>query len=401
MSNNFDRRDLTREYMLQRAAAELREQLQKVLFLNDRHIRSIRFEVAKVSVEPSELPGIRGLIEYDGDLENVLQKLRSSYVVQLKKASGLQPNSRWVEATISPLVKPAGWDEQADMPSTFELEIRQVEPTATIPFPSHAVAGEDENRLEEVVFLIHGIRDRAQWQTRVQRILQEIPGVKVIPIKFGFLDGIRFWFPFWTRKWSIEFTRQQIQIGKNRNPAKHYSVIAHSFGTYAITKILTDTKDLVLNRLVLCGCVVRQDFPWDNLASRITGQIVNDYGTRDIWPVMAKTLSWGYGETGRHGFGRADVFDRGHDFKHSDFFQESFIREYWRSWFATGTIKPSNWEEQAPPSPWLLDVYSILPVKTFLLLLFLTISFASYWFQDEIWAFASSCWNGLLGAVGR
>lgn len=380
MSSSFDNKNATRDSLAQKAALGLQEQFYNVVFHQDRQFRSIRFAVQDATNEEPVSIAIRGLLEYDGDVETALERIRQSYAIQVREINELEPMTRVLDATISPFVKPAGWDDHDDLPSTFELELRIVDPKVILPFPKTAHKSEDGQELREVVFLIHGIRDRARWQSRVRRVLEEIEGVKVIPIKFGYLDVFRFWFPIWTRDQSIEFTREQIQIGKNKHKAKSYSVIAHSFGTYAISKILSDTKDLVLHRLVLCGCIVKRRYPWDSVSGRINTEVLNDHGTRDIWPLIAKKLSWGYDETGRHGFGRADVTDRAHNFGHSDFFAEDFIRAFWKPWFESGTYKKSDWEEQAPPSPWVLDAFSVLPVKSTLSILALVLGILLLWF---------------------
>ena len=98
--------------------------------------------------------------------------------------------------------------------------------------------------------------------------------------------------------------------------------------TFAITEILSSKLDLKLHRLVLCGSIVKKTYPWHTLGDRISNNetnkskknIINDYGRRDIWPVLAKVLSWGFGDTGRHKFGKLEVFDCCHDLKHSGFF---------------------------------------------------------------------------------
>jgi len=398
MSSNFDNKNLTKESLVLKAAAALQKQFKFVVFQNDRHVRSIRFAIAGPTIEGPDSIGIRGLLEYDGDLEDALEKIRPIYVFQTRTLGGLDP-AYLIDATISPLVKSPGWDDQDYMPATFELEIRIVEQKVTIPFPTNGGETGSVNKVREVIFIIHGIRDRARWQSLVRRILEEIDGVKVIPIKFGYLDVVRFWFPIWTRDQSIEFTREQIQIGKNRHKAEHYSVIAHSFGTYAISKILADTKDLVLHRLIVCGCIVKRRYPWDSVSGRISTDVINDHGTRDIWPLMAKKLSWGYDETGRHGFGRADVTDRAHNFAHSDFFAEDFIRAFWKPWFESGTYARSDWEEQAPPSPWFLDAFSVLPVKLILSLLILAVVISIYWFWQSLSTFVLQYWIWGVGGL--
>ncbi|MDX1964944.1 MAG: hypothetical protein SFX18_17480 [Pirellulales bacterium] len=218
-------------------------------------------------------------------------------------------------------------------------------------------------RPKEVVLLIHGIRTFAEWQPMVKRVLEEIPNTKVIPIKYGYLDAIRFWCPFFTRQFAIIDLRRQIQDAKASNVDSEVSVIAHSFGTYAITQILVDNPDIKLHHLILSGSIVPRSYRWDYVRSRLATDVLNDYGTKDFWPVLAKCLTWGYGDTGRHGFGRNGVTDRGFDYKHSDFFNEDFVRKYWKPWIEANKVVPSPWDEKAPPASWFLNVLSILPLQ--------------------------------------
>lgn len=91
----------------------------------------------------------------------------------------------------------------------------------------------------EVVLLIHGIRTRANWQPMVERVLREIPHiVEVYPIKYGYFDAFRFWCPVLTRTGPIDFVHRQIEIVQTRHPGTRISIVAHSFGTYAISRIL-------------------------------------------------------------------------------------------------------------------------------------------------------------------
>lgn len=218
--------------------------------------------------------------------------------------------------------------------------------------------------MREVVLLLHGIRTFAQWQAQVQRILEEIPGTKVVPLKYGYFDALRFWFPFATRRAPIEFLRLQIQNARAEHPDARISVIAHSFGSYAISEILLNNPDYQLHRLVICGSIIPHGYRWDLVRSRLATGVINDYGTRDIWPVLAKCLSWGYGDSGRHGFGHgATVMDRGHNFAHSDFFKEQFIRGFWKPWFEKDDFVKTQWIEEAPPPSILLSLLAILPLK--------------------------------------
>jgi hypothetical protein len=120
------------------------------------------------------------------------------------------------------------------------------------------------------------------------------------------------------------------------------SVIAHSFGTYAIGKILKENPDIRLHRLILCGAILPSEFRWDQIPHSVETEIINDCGIRDIWPVLAQSTTFGYGPSGRFGFGAPGVRDRYHDFGHGGFFQEQFVSNFWLPWFRSGNFVKSK-----------------------------------------------------------
>jgi hypothetical protein len=138
-------------------------------------------------------------------------------------------------------------------------------------------------------------------------------------------------------------------------------VIAHSFGTYTIASLLKRENDIDLHNLVLCGSVLPINFDFGSIARKVKNLCINDACTRDIWPVIAKILSFGYGESGTYGFYQALCRDRFHDFRHSDFFNEEFIRTYWMPIFASGILVPSAFVRKSANNPPLLRTLAILP----------------------------------------
>ena len=156
----------------------------------------------------------------------------------------------------------------------------------------------------QVVLLIHGIRTQADWGPMVRSKLEVPDKIEVIPIKYGYFDAFRFWFPFWTRNKPIErvYTeiRVALQVARERGPHAKLSIIAHSFGTYIIGQILKRGFDLHIHRLILCGSVLPQDFPWEQYQGRFDREkVINECGKTDIWPVLAQSLSSGYGAWAR------------------------------------------------------------------------------------------------------
>ncbi len=221
----------------------------------------------------------------------------------------------------------------------------------------------------------------------VARVLKEIPHiVEVYPIKYGYFDAFRFWCPLFTRKGPIDFVYRQIEIVRGLHPGVRLSVVAHSFGTHIISQILAAHPDMKFHRLVLCGSVIPNAYRWDLVKHRFSTRVINDYGTRDVWPILAKSLSWGYGDTGSNGFGVPDVRDRAHDYSHSDFFNEAFVRDYWRPWFFSSVIVPSIWDERVPPKPFWWNLYGLLPMQLILLLLLsLGIVFSARFWLHQQW----------------
>ena len=220
----------------------------------------------------------------------------------------------------------------------------------------------------QVVLLIHGIRTQADWGPMVRSKL-EVPGnIEVIPIRYGYLDAFRFWFPFWTRIKPIERVYKQIRVAlqkyRRSHPDAKISIIAHSFGTYIIGEILKRGFDLQIHRLILCGSVLPQDFPWEQCQGRFDDdKVVNECGKSDIWPVLAQSASWGYGASGTHGFGAVLVKDRFHARGHGQYFKPEFVEKYWEPFIRRGEYTGTDFEVRMPPTPWLVSVLGILPLQ--------------------------------------
>ena len=220
----------------------------------------------------------------------------------------------------------------------------------------------------QVVLLIHGIRTEADWGPMVRSKI-EVPGqIEVIPIRYGYFDAIRFWFPFWTRNKPIERVYKEIRVAlqkyRRSHPDAKLSIIAHSFGTYIVGEILKRGFDLQFHRLILCGSVLPQDFPWEQYQGRFDDdKVVNECGKSDIWPVLAQSASWGYGASGTHGFGAVLVKDRFHAGGHGQYFKPEFVEKYWEPFIRRGEYKGTEYEVKMPPTPWWISLLGILPLK--------------------------------------
>ncbi|MEZ4699152.1 MAG: macro domain-containing protein [Rhodothermales bacterium] len=229
---------------------------------------------------------------------------------------------------------------------------------------------------DHLVVMIHGIRTEARWFDDVTAILRE-EDHQLNPVSTGYeyFDVVRFLLPFrWAKRRVIERVEEKLLAVIDDPASVKVSVVAHSFGTYVLGEVLQRNPRITINRLILCGAVLPQDFRWSALRDRLTvidpheyptQRLLNECGWRDTWPVLAQFMTWGYGSSGRFGFQSPLVKDRFHDLDHSGFFQEAFVRDYWCPFITEGVIKDSAGKR--PPSPWWLQVLTVLKFPILLL----------------------------------
>ncbi len=230
---------------------------------------------------------------------------------------------------------------------------------------------------QHIVVLIHGIRTHAEWQERLAEKLKNEAGIEAFPIGYGYFDVFKFWFPFFTREEPVVRVLREIRTLRSKNPNADISIVAHSFGTYIISRILSNETDVEIHRLQLCGSIISLKYRWDQVDSRISGKAVNDAGTQDIWPVMASLLSWGYGASGAFGFKTVSIKDRFHNCGHSDFFTDEHMRKYWIPLLIDGQIVSSEWSSLRTSRGLFINFLSWLPFKS-LLGLYLIYRFVAY-----------------------
>jgi pimeloyl-ACP methyl ester carboxylesterase len=231
-----------------------------------------------------------------------------------------------------------------------------------------------------VVALIHGIRTAAGWQEKAREALAVEGKVVVAPIGYGYQDAIRFLGPW--RQTAIAKVQQELRDLQRIHKDSDLVVMAHSFGTYIISKILQDSPDIRIKRLLLCGSIIPIAYRWDSLSHDFTNQnCVNEVGTRDIWPVFARVASFGYGESGSFGFKTSRVWDRFFDYGHSDFFTDDHFKKFWQPFILNGQVVASPWDAKRPTPSWLVSVLGGVPmVKGLVMLLALgMVGWLVYW----------------------
>jgi hypothetical protein len=233
---------------------------------------------------------------------------------------------------------------------------------------------------ETIVVLIHGIRTYAIWQNQLKKKIEDSLGIKVIPLDYGYKDVVRFWLPIRkVRNTSVNHIAEELDIIKRDNPNANIVIIAHSFGTYIAGEFLKNNSCYQISRLLLCGSILPEKFKWDKLYNfKEDKLIVNEVGTKDFWPLLAKSLTFGYGASGTFGFRTHVAQDRYHNVDHSGFFNEDIYNRYWIPFIKDGTYHPSDTdiERDSPPA---IATLSSLFTGQLLIIIIVLLSCTVYW----------------------
>jgi hypothetical protein len=215
---------------------------------------------------------------------------------------------------------------------------------------------------EHVIILVHGIRDFALWEADIRSALEE-DGFYVATTNYGRFNLLQFLAPIpYFRKKAISNVWEQIRTIRLQHQGARLSVIAHSFGTFIIANLMRDEFDIEFNRIIFCGSVVNYDFPFVRFRYAFKEPIINEVGTRDVWPAIAESVTTGYGSAGTYGFLRPFVRDRWHNgARHGFFLSKSFCKKFWIPWLQDGILLEQD-EKAEKPVFWVQAV-SIFKIK--------------------------------------
>jgi hypothetical protein len=216
-------------------------------------------------------------------------------------------------------------------------------------------------RVGHLVILIHGINTRALWFGTVAPTLTKA-GFTVSTIGYGRFGILRFLLPIAAfRRAAADRVSKKIRGAIEIHKPRKLSVIAHSFGSYIVARILETEFDRHWDRIIFCGSVIREDFPLEQYLTRFQPPILNEIGTRDIWPAIAAAVTWGYGSVGSHGFQSPAVSERWHSgFAHSDFLTPAFCTKFWVPFLREGTVVEADRPSALPR--WV-NILTTLPLR--------------------------------------
>lgn len=172
--------------------------------------------------------------------------------------------------------------------------------------------------VKDVVFVIHGIRDRGFWTKKIARKIREHAekpeSVRCITATYGYFPMAPFILK-WGRQEKVEWLMDLYCEVKARFPDAALSYVGHSNGTYLLAKALEDYPATRFKHVVFAGSVVRRDFPWRKFYSDCepprVRRLLNYVATNDwvvaIFPKGLQRFRWfDLGGAGFDGFESPD-----------------------------------------------------------------------------------------------
>ncbi len=148
-----------------------------------------------------------------------------------------------------------------------------------------------DGSVQDVVFVIHGIRDKGFWTKKIARKVKELARgmtaelppdakppagwthpwpplrdryVRSITASYGYFPMAPFLLR-WVRQEKVEWLLDLYVEAKARYPNARLHYVGHSNGTYLLAGAMNCCKRVRFERVVLAGSVVRRDFSWSAL----------------------------------------------------------------------------------------------------------------------------------------
>ncbi len=187
---------------------------------------------------------------------------------------------------------------------------------------SDSLPPEPDHSVTDLVFVIHGIRDRGFWTQKIARTIKKQPlldGRKFVSSteSYGYFAMAPFLFRT-VRQRKVEWLMDHYTEARARFPRAAFHFVGHSNGTYLAAQALSDYPSARFENIVFAGSVVRTDYDWLRLINMPEGskvaprvkRVLNYVATTDwvvaLFPKGLQMWRWfNLGGAGHDGFTQA------------------------------------------------------------------------------------------------
>jgi hypothetical protein len=207
---------------------------------------------------------------------------------------------------------------------------------------------------KRVVLILQGSNTRGAWTREACQYFAQ-RGVIPIPYDYGHVALWQIYFP-WVRRQKLALIHkivQEIQSEYGVVP----SVVCHSFGTWLVSRLLTERPNTRFHNVILTGAIVRCDYDWnamlkaDATSTCQVYRVINEKQTQDSAVKYEPLRSLAdFGKSGIRKFEGVEqqyidegrfIDAGGEQGEHSDSLRkESFLR--WASFVANPEISPRS-----------------------------------------------------------
>ncbi len=172
------------------------------------------------------------------------------------------------------------------------------------------------HQIEDVLFVVHGIRDEGYWTDKIAIKTWQIAGRKPTMEKvidgYGYFGMGPFLFP-WVRWRKVAWLMEKYieARAKYTNPNVRFHYFGHSHGTYVLAKALSAYPNCRFHNVVFAGSVVPCGYDWNRIRERKqVNSLTNFVATKDwvvAWfPYLFQIYNiQDLGAAGHHGFNQA------------------------------------------------------------------------------------------------
>ncbi|WAC12449.1 esterase/lipase family protein [Dyadobacter pollutisoli] len=163
-----------------------------------------------------------------------------------------------------------------------ELLKRTVVPLDAVNFPVNT-------SVTDVIFVIHGIRDRGFWTQKIAnriKLLGDSPKRKyaIETSSYGYFPMLSFLLPS-TRRAKVEWLMDQYTEDLALYPNADFSYVGHSNGTYLLAQALEDYPACHFKNVLFAGSVVPTTYKWNSLIQDGRVKSILNYVASADWVV--------------------------------------------------------------------------------------------------------------------
>ncbi|WP_163130463.1 alpha/beta hydrolase [Agarivorans sp. Alg241-V36] len=174
----------------------------------------------------------------------------------------------------------------------------------------------DEEKVTDMIFVIHGIRDEGYWTSKIAQRVRLLAKsgkyhIETETSSYGYFSMLSFLMPG-ARQEKVQWFMDKYTEAKAKYPDANFHFIGHSHGTYLLAKAIEDYDSVKFKNVFFAGSVVHQDYQWTKYIPDRIEHVYNFEATADwvvaFFPKALQSIGiQNLGSAGHDGFKDSEV----------------------------------------------------------------------------------------------